>query len=326
MSYPQKTPKKWKYWWVCKHKDINPKYPIYVVSKNRGDSRLTIKCLEKLNIPYYVVIEPQNYGEYKVVIDKKKILVLPYSNSGDGVGRSRNWVWEHSKQMGFKRHWVMDDNIIDFHRLYGNRILPIGDGGMFRVCEEFVDRFKNVPISGLQYDFFVIDKQPYPPFVLNSRIYSVLLIENDCPFRWRGRYNEDTILSLDVLKSKKNDKSLYEPQFDLKTNKEKGWVGDYCTIQFNTLLQQKSPTQKLGGGNSDEFYFKEGTYNKSKMLEVIHSDVSRVKWIYNRYHHMVNYHPFKNNKLEFVDGYNPNDNKDETDLFEFQRVKDYLKS
>ena len=55
-----------------------------------------------------------------------------------------------------------------------NRKLPIGDGGMFRVCEEFVDRFKNVPISGLQYDFFTIDKQPYPPFVRNSRIYSVL--------------------------------------------------------------------------------------------------------------------------------------------------------
>ena len=121
ISFPQRTPKKWKYWWVCKNKDItNPKYPIYVVSKNRGDSRLTVKCLERLKIPYYVVIEPQNYGEYKCVIDPKKILVLPYSNSGNGVGQSRNWVWEHSTQMGFKRHWVMDDNIVDFHRLYGS--------------------------------------------------------------------------------------------------------------------------------------------------------------------------------------------------------------
>ena len=319
ISFPQRVPKKWKYWWVCKNKNVNPKYPIYVVSKNRGDSRLTIKCLERLNIPYYVVIEPQNYGEYKVVIDKKKILVLPYSNSGDGVGRSRNWVWDHSKSMGFKRHWVMDDNIVDFHRLYGNRKLPIGDGGMFRVCEEFVDRFKNVPISGLQYDFFTIDKGSYPPFVRNSRIYSVLLIENSSPFRWRGRYNEDTIISLDCLKH--NPKN----PFDIKTYKETNWSGDYCTIQFNCLLQQKSPTQKLGGGNSDEFYFKEGTYNKSKMLEVVHSDVSKVKYMYNRYHHIVNYLPFKNNKLKLIDGYDPKDNKSETDLFEFERVKDYFK-
>jgi len=319
ITYPIRKPKVWKYWWVCKNKNVNPQYPIYVVSKNRGDSRLTIKCLERLNIPYYVVIEPQNYGEYKVVIDKKKILVLPYSNSGDGVGRSRNWVWDHSKQMGFKRHWVMDDNIVNFHRLYGNRILPIGDGGMFRVCEEFVDRFKNVPISGLQYDFFCIDKQPYPPFVRNSRIYSVLLIENSSPFRWRGRYNEDTIISLDCLKY--NSKT----PFDINTYKQTNWSGEYCTIQFNCLLQQKSPTQLLGGGNSDEFYFKEGTYNKSKMLEVIHTDVSDVKWKYNRFHHQTNYLPFKNNKLKLIDGYDPKDNKSETDLFEFERVKDYFK-
>ena len=271
ISFPQRVPKKWKYHWVCKNKDVNPKYPIYVVSKNRGDSRLTIKCLERLNIPYYVVIEPQNYGEYKVVIDKKKILVLPYSNSGDGVGRSRNWVWDHSKSMGFKRHWVMDDNIVDFHRLYGNRKLPIGDGGMFRVCEEFVDRFKNVPISGLQYDFFTIDKQPYPPFVRNSRIYSVLLIENDSPFRWRGRYNEDTDLSLRVLKD-----------------------GD-CTLQFNAFLQEKATTQRISGGNSKEFYDEEGTMNKSKMLEKMHPDVAKVVWRFNRWHHFVDYLPYKKN-------------------------------
>ena len=47
--------------------------------------------------------------------------------------------------------------------------------------------------------------------------------------------------------------------------------------------------------------------------------------MYNRYHHMVNYKPFKNNKLEYIDGYKPVDNKEETDLFEFERVKDYLK-
>ncbi|XDZ62607.1 hypothetical protein AB8881_08605 [Alphaproteobacteria bacterium LSUCC0396] len=325
MNFPFREPKKWKYWWVCRSETVKPQYPIYIVSKNRGDSRLTSKCLERLGIPYYIVIEPQNYDEYSCMIDKEKILVLPYSNSGDGVGRSRNWVWDHSTQMGFKRHWVMDDNITDFFRLYGNRKLPIGDGGMFRVCEEFVDRFKNVPISGLQYDFFCVDKVPHPPFVRNCRIYSVLLIENSCPFRWRGRYNEDTILSLDVLKHKKSDPSLYEPQFDIKNYKKDGWKGDLCTIQFNCLLQHKSPTQNLGGGNSDEFYFKEGTYNKSKMLEVIHNDVSKVDWRFSRYHHTVNYNPFKGNELQYVDGYDPSKNKSETELFEFDRVKDYFK-
>jgi hypothetical protein len=167
---------------------------------------------------------------------------------------------------------VFDDNIMDFSRLYRHRKLPVADGGMFRVIEEFVDRFANVPISGLNYDFFAPDKMGRPPFVMNTRIYSALLIENSCPFRWRGRYNEDTILSLDVLKA------------------------GYCTFQFNTLLQGKAQTQRLGGGNTAEFYASEGTYKKSKMLELSHSDVAKTVWRYGRWHHEVDYRPFRSNK------------------------------
>lgn len=297
MTFPSRVPRVWKYKWMSKWKNPNPKYPIYIISKGRGDSRLTSKCLERLNVPYYIVIEPQDYDEYSCMIDESKILVLPFSNHGDGPGRGRNWCWDHSKSMGFKRHWVMDDNITDFHRLHRNKKYPIGDGGMFRVLEEFVDRFENVPLSGLQYDFFTVDKKGHPPFVLNTRIYSILLIENDGVHRWRGRYNEDTILSLDILKD-----------------------GD-CTIQFNNLLQGKVGTQLLGGGNSDEFYFKEGTYNKSKMLEVEHPDVCKVVWKFGRIHHEVNYLPFKDNELRYVKGYDPKNNIDETELFEMVRVK-----
>jgi len=132
-------------------------------------------------------------------------------------------------------------------------------------------------------------------------------------------------MSLDILKSKKSDPHHLKPSFDIKTYKQTNWVGDFCTIHFNCLLQHKSPTQNLGGGNSDEFYFKEGTYNKSKMLEVVHSDVSQLDWRFSRYHHTVNYYPFRKNKLKYVSGYDPSKNKNETDLFEFDRVKDYFK-
>lgn len=90
---------------------------------------------------------------------------------------------------------------------------------------------------------------------------------------------------------------------------------------FNCLLQNKLVTQALKGGNTDEFYDAEGTYNKSRMLEAIHPDVSEVKWKYNRWHHVVNYKPFKANKLEFVDGYDPQTNLDETSIFSLERVK-----
>jgi hypothetical protein len=297
MNFPATKARVHKHHWVSAWKNPNPRYPMYIVSKGRGDSRLTSRFFERTNIPYYIVIEPQDYDEYACVIDEKKILVLPFSNHGDGPGRARNWCWDHSISKGFKRHWVFDDNITDFSRLYRHRKLPIADGGMFRVIEEFVDRFKNVPISGLQYDFFTPEKVGHPPFILNTRIYSALLIENSCPHRWRGRYNEDTILSLDVLKD------------------------GYCTMQFHALLQGKSPTQKLSGGNTAEFYSKEGTYNKSLMLEAAHPDVAKTVWKFGRWHHEVDYRPFRGNKLEYVEGYDPASNLLETNGFTMKRVR-----
>ena len=94
-----------------------------------------------------------------------------------------------------------------------------------------------------------------------------------------------------------------------------------CTMQFNNLLQEKIGTQVLKGGNTDEFYGKEGTYNKSKMLEDAHPDVAKVVWRYGRYHHHVDYEPFKANQPVYIDGYTPEANAEETDSFGLIRVK-----
>jgi hypothetical protein len=90
---------------------------------------------------------------------------------------------------------------------------------------------------------------------------------------------------------------------------------------FNCLLQNKIVTQALKGGNTAEFYAGEGTYNKSLMLQKIHPDVAVVKWKYNRWHHEVDYRPFKANELKFVDGYDDLENSDETERFFMERVK-----
>jgi hypothetical protein len=272
----------------------NPKYPVYIVSKGRADSRLTSKSLERMNVPYYIAIEPQDYKDYSAVIDPKKILVLPFSNHGDGPGRARNWCWDHSISIGAEKHWVLDDNIADFYRLHKNQRIRVESGAIFRAAEDFIDRFENVPISGFQYRFFIAPNSYYPPFVKNTRIYSCLLISNDCKHRWRGRYNEDTDICLRVLKD-----------------------GD-CTIQFNAFLQGKAATQTLKGGNTDEFYHREskdgnidktkwrdgklnaeGTINKSKMLYDLHPDVTTIVWKYGRWHHFVDYTPFKKIELRY---------------------------
>jgi len=264
----------------------NPKFPLYIVSKGRADSRLTSKSLEYMKVPYYVVIEGQEFGEYAKVIDSKKLLILDrsfqknydtFDDLGDtkskGPGAARNFAWAHSIQNGFKWHWVMDDNINGFYRLNKNLKVPVDDGTIFRCMEDFVLRYKNVGMAGPNYHMFAPRKTVKPPFITNTRIYSCNLIRNDLRFRWRGRYNEDTDLSLRMIKS------------------------NWCTIQFNAFLQYKITTQVLKGGNTGEFYDKEGTLPKSKMLTKMHPDVSRVAFRFGRWHHCVNYKKFKNLKL-----------------------------
>jgi len=262
------------------------KYPIYIVSKGRADSRLTSKALEAMGQPYYIIVENQEYEDYASVIAKHKILVLPtsYQESYDtcdelgegkskGPGPARNFAWDHSISLGAERHWVMDDNIASFQRLNRNLMVRVSTPTIFRCAEDFVDRYENIYISGFNYDFFVQSKELHPPFIRNTRIYSCLLIQNDIPYRWRGRYNEDTDLSLCVLKD------------------------GHCTVQFNAFIQEKAQTQTLKGGNTEEFYAKEGTLPKSQMIADLHPDCAKVVWKFNRWHHYVDYRRFKKNQF-----------------------------
>jgi len=261
---------------------VNPNFPLYIVSKGRWESRLTSKALELMKTPYYIVIEEQEYAKYSEVIDKSKILVLDkkyqqeydtFDSLGDskskGPGAARNFAWEHSISNGHKWHWVMDDNILSFRHSHNYERIKVLDGTLFRCMEDFVLRYTNIGMAGPNYKMFVPDRDKAPAFIMNTRIYSCNLIRNDLPFRWRGRYNEDTDLSLRILKS------------------------GLCTVQFNAFLQEKMATQKIGGGNTADFYAKEGTFPKSRMLVAMHPDVSELTYKFHRCHHYVNYKVFK---------------------------------
>lgn len=251
---------------------MNPKYPIYVISKGRGKSCLTARELLKMGVPFRLVIEPSELEGYRHIT--KDILLLPFDNLGEGSIPARNWVWEHSITEGHERHWILDDNIEGFHRLNRNMKPKVTDGSIFRWAEDFTDRYENVKISGFNYYSFCKTTDKVPPYYLNTRIYSCILIKNDIPYRWRGRYNEDTDLSLRVLKD------------------------GFCTILFNAFLAGKVTTMRMKGGNTDNVYTDGDNRMKfAKALQELHPDVARVTKKFGRWHHQVNYKPFKKNKL-----------------------------
>ena len=248
---------------------MKTKYPVYIVSKGRWENPMTANCFLKYGLDFKILVEPQEYDHYCASVGEEYVQALPFSNLGVGSYPARNEAWKDAIDQGYERHWVFDDNIRAFRRLHkGMRIIcnPIK---AIQVVEEFTDRYENIGISAFNYTMFVMDTTK-KPFVKNVHAYSAMLIQNNMPFRWRMKYNEDVDLCLQVLDTKK-----------------------LCTVLFNAFMVHKtSTTEKMKGGNQTELY-KGNAYEKkilkARSLEEVWPQYASTVIKFNRPHHHVNW-------------------------------------
>jgi len=298
---------------------MQPRFPVFVPSKGRADSRLTQKMLTEMGVPYRTVIEPQEVKSYiRAGEPEANILVLPHRDKGLVV--TRNWIWSFALEEGYPYLWTIDDNVWKSYRLTNNQKTPVADGTMFYVMEEFALRYSNLPIVGANYYMFAPRKAAVhvPPLFLNNRIYSNMLLAADFrdprgnPYRNEGWYNDDTDLCLRVLKD------------------------GNCTVLFNAFLIQKMTTMHVKGGMTahyekqadvdpkwralaeeavrrhwyfdpadekvDEERVRDGRWRMAVELAAKHPDVTKITHKFGRWQHQVDYSPFRRNKLILREG------------------------
>lgn len=241
----------------------HPRYPVYIISKGRFEKCLTAKYLVNDKIKFNLVVEPQEADEYIKRFGKERVLILPFSNLGLGGIPARNWVWEHSKSNKHLRHWILDDNISYFMRRYKGQRIHCEAGPAFSAIEDFTDRYENIAIAGMNYTMFCQDRIKIAPFYLNNHVYSCLLIDNSLTQRWRGRYNEDTDLCLQVL------------------------ANGYCTVLVNIFMIDKVATMTMKGGNSAELYKGDGRLKMARSLERVWPYVVKTDRRFKRPQHKV---------------------------------------
>jgi hypothetical protein len=237
------------------------KYPVYVLSKGRSDCCKTARCFVEDNTHFYLVVEPQEYDDYKKHYPDIDILILPEGYYGKGAIPVRNWIWQHSKKNGYKRHWEFDDNIDQFRRLNKGKRIRCNSHIAISTVEDFTDRYENIAISGFNYTFFVMNDKN-TPFSVNCHVYSAMLIDNSIPYRWRLRFNADTDLCLQVL-----DNGL-------------------CTVLFHAFCVDKAATMTMKGGNTNR-YQGNGRLVMAKTLEEIWPQYVDTKIRFGRPQHVI---------------------------------------
>ena len=271
-------------------------YPIFVISYNRSKNHTTAKGLARYGVDHYMVVHKEQLDDYKkyqtpemkefttflVFDDNYKLKYetcddIPHIIQNAGSGAERNFAIK----LGSKAHWLMDDNM-DFMNIVG-----INTKGIYvrRKCEKkdfqekfhkaehFFNKYENLLMLELMQNDFCINSNKLT-YALNTRCFSCNLIYNNMPIRWRGRYNEDVILSTDVM------------------------VSGYCIASYRGgILKKKQSTRNAIGGNhatktgdtnslyQDGFDYRNSSVKKTNLLLKVYPQFYRKVVKYGRVHH-----------------------------------------
>ena len=245
---------------------VLPTYPIYVPSKGRATQCYTAKFLLHDAVPFALVVEDYERDTYAARYPTVPILTLPEPDQG--LMYARNFIKQHATRLGAARHWQLDDNIRGVRRWWRGKRIRCASGVALRVTEDFVDRYENVAIAGLNYTMFAHShgRPPADPFWLNVHVYSCTLIDNRLPYQWRARYNDDTDMCLQAL------------------------AGGHCTVLMNAFMCDKLQTMTIRGGNPDDLYHGDGRLKMARSLERDWPGVVETKRRWQRPQHVIKGH------------------------------------
>ena len=261
----------------------NPiQFPVYIPTRGRPETQLTARRLLNIGITPTLVVEDAEHDAYAAAQPDCQVVVWPQSYFDDyektpeldphpTTGAAHNYAWDHAREAGYSHHWIMDDNIKWFYyRDHRGRHAQHPPPDRFRWHEDLAQRYKNLAGMALGLGGTFGSK----PFMVNTRLYCAVLYRNDLNeygIKWRRGLNDDTIVSLDILKT-----------------------GYWCTAETRMLGIQKVPTnrgQRLSGGMTD-FYAAGGFIRKSAELVRLHPDCTRTVERYGRIHHAIDYSQF----------------------------------
>ena len=240
-----------------KHKWIDnttqTRFPINIQSLGRfkNNTGTTHKLLCKMKIFHHLWVEPQEFEDYAnwfnptyCSLHNTKINYSTEYNCGSTPVRNHilNY-WENEVDVTPKKIWMLDDNIICWKRMNNGRKITYEGAKIFTSIEDYTQPLENVKLCSHNFNPFIVGTGSRRIIVENEKHYSSLLISLGTGLRFKTKYNEDIVFSLENIMS------------------------GYNTLCFNHILYDKKPSGLMGGGNSqiydnhrDEGYIKKWTH------------------------------------------------------------------
>lgn len=206
---------------------MSAKYMVYIPSKGRASKCLTANHMRENDIPFTIIVEPQDAKAYRSEYAKDNVVVMDENDKG--IAYARRFIKEHSKAKGEEYHWQMDDDIKTFMVREGTKNVKHPPTGLINQVEDYVQRHVNIGIGALKQDTWAWSAKSELDY--NKLACAAILVNNRVEGMWRDDVVEDVDYSMQVLL--------------------KGW----CITTFNRLIFCPMPTGTTEGGNQLEGHY-----------------------------------------------------------------------
>ena len=195
-------------------------FPVYIPTKGRATTCLTPHLLADDGISFVLVVEPQDYDDYRDAFPDAHIEVL--AENDRGIAYARSGAKDFSVAAGDLWHWQFDDDLKSLRRRIDNKNVIAQPRDVMQEMEEYVADYDNIGIAGLRNMVFAFSVA-HTPVSFSNQCAGFVLIKNN-ELRWRYGVIEDTDYSMQVLTS------------------------GLCTVLFNRLIFDTPSTFSMQGG------------------------------------------------------------------------------
>jgi hypothetical protein len=162
---------------------------IYITTKSRYDNCKTVDLIGNYK-NLYIIVEPQEYENYKNNYPNFNIIQLPENNRG--LSYARNFIKIHTEENNIDDYWVLDDDISYFYERDDKKLNRVDFETCLKNSKKFFKENK-IAVGGLEYRQYAWSANKR--LIENSFCDSAVFIDNTLT---KGiRYNLELKLKID---------------------------------------------------------------------------------------------------------------------------------